>query len=193
MAHHRTEGAPGVDRHPSARRTPFATPGPAGRTLRTASWRGRDDILLVVPRPGARPGDTEVASLVGAARDRGIRRLLTGALAPAELGPFRAAGFEVHDRLHLLAHDLEAIPHAALPSGVKLRRARRGELGAVLDVDGRAFDGFWRLDRPGLDDAIHATASARVRVASDRDGVGRSVTTGRRARRARRGRWSRRR
>lgn len=166
-----TAGPSEVGRHPSARRAPFGTPGAAGRTLRTASWRGRDDILLVVPRPGAHPSPGEVASLVAAARERGIRRLLTGALAPAEQATFRDAGFAIHDRLHLLAHDLESVPTVAPPAGVKLRRARRGELGAVLAVDGRAFDGFWRLDRAGLDDAIHATASARVRVAADRHGA----------------------
>jgi GNAT superfamily N-acetyltransferase len=112
-----------------------------------------------------------VASLVEAARDRGIRRLLTGALAPGEQATFRDAGFAVHDRLHLLSHDLEAVPAVGLGADVKLRRARRGELGAVLAVDGRAFDGFWRLDRAGLDDAIHATTSARVRVATDGGGA----------------------
>ena len=36
----------------------------------------------------------------------GIRRVLTGALHEAELGPFLANGFQEHERLHLLARGL---------------------------------------------------------------------------------------
>ena len=167
----RAPGAPRSRRRdrPGAR----SAPRRGGGATTSCSW---------CPDPGPVPATSRWPSLVGAARgpghppaaDRGPRPGRAGAVPRRGLrGPRSAAPAGPRPR---------GDPHAALPTGVKLRRARRGGLGAVLDVDGRAFDGFWRLDRPGLDDAIHATASARVRVAADRDGavVG-YVVTGRSA------------
>lgn len=125
-------------------------------------------MALVVPVPGmAPPTAAEVAGVAQAARQAGVERLVTGALSAAEQEPFWAAGFEVHDRLHLLRHHLLDLPPA--PDLPTLRRARRGDHDAALTVDARAFDPFWRLDRGGLDDAIRATSTARFRVVSDPD------------------------
>lgn len=146
------------------------------RALRTSAWRGHDDVSLIVPRPGvAPPTPFEIHAVVTAAACAGVRRLVTGALAPVEQGPFLAVGFEVYDRLHLLRHDLVELP-TARPVGARLRRARRADHEAALVVDARAFDPFWRLDRAGLDDAIGATATARFRVADLAPVVGYAVT-----------------
>jgi GNAT superfamily N-acetyltransferase len=96
----------------------------------------------------------------------GPSRLVTGALTPAEQEPFLLAGFTVHDRLHLLRHDLVDIPPSPTIEPA-LRRARRADHDPALAVDARAFDAFWRLDRAGLDDAVNATGTARFRVAVD--------------------------
>lgn len=147
-----------------------------GRTLRTTAWRGRDDVALVVPRPTASPPTAEdVARLVDAAAAAGLHRLVTGALAEVEQGPFLAAGFTEHDRLHLLRHDLVHLPE--VPGfEPRLHRARRADHGAALAVDAKAFEPFWRLDRAGLDDALAATTSARFRVAATDHVVGYAVT-----------------
>ncbi|HEU5150738.1 MAG TPA: GNAT family N-acetyltransferase [Iamia sp.] len=143
--------------------------------LRTVAWRGREDIALVTVRPGGPPPTAgEIAALVERSTRAGVRRLVTGALTDAEREPFAQAGFTVHDRLHLLRHDLVDLP--VVDSPVRLRRARRIDVETALAVDARAFEPFWRLDRGGLDDALAATTSARFRVADDGGVVGYAVT-----------------
>lgn len=151
-------------------------PPVGSRALRTSAWRGHDDVALIVPRPGvAAPTPSEVQAVIDTVARSGVRRLVTGALAPIEQGPFLAVGFELHDRLHLLRHDLVDLP-AARPVTARLRRARRADHDAALVVDARAFDPFWRLDRAGLHDAIGATSAARFRVADLARVVGYAVT-----------------
>lgn len=105
----------------------------------------------------------------------GVRRLVTGALTDAEGEPFVRAGFAVHDRLHLLRHDMVDVPTTEAATS-RLRRARRIDVDEALFVDARAFQPFWRLDRAGLDDALAATPTARFRVAVDDRVVGYAVT-----------------
>jgi ribosomal protein S18 acetylase RimI-like enzyme len=104
---------------------------------------------------------------------------VTGALSPSEQSTFRAAGFEVTEHLHLLSHDLRALPFPEPPDGI-LRRSSRRDRDRVLELDGQAFDPFWRLDGSGLDEAIAATPHTRFRVALDRAGgdhvVGYAIT-----------------
>ncbi|HEX7132137.1 MAG TPA: GNAT family N-acetyltransferase [Iamia sp.] len=153
---------------------PLRGPHPSA-VLRTVAWRGRDDVSLVTVRPGSPPpAPGEIAALVDRSTRAGVRRLVTGALTDVEQEPFAQAGFTVHDRLHLLRHDLVDLP--AVDSPVRLRRARRLDVEAALAVDARAFEPFWRLDRGGLDDALAATAAARFRVADDGGVVGYAVT-----------------
>ncbi|QXC59838.1 GNAT family N-acetyltransferase [Aquihabitans sp. G128] len=143
------------------------------RALQVSTWRGDQRIAVLSPapeRPG--PGIDTVAAEVHALRLAGFRRVLTGALHQAELGPFLANGFEEHERLHLLRHELLVIPDA--PEAVRLRRGWRRDQPAVLDIDHRAFDAFWALDRRGLDDAVRATPVSRFRVSTD----GRGPITG---------------
>jgi ribosomal protein S18 acetylase RimI-like enzyme len=87
---------------------------------------------------------------------------------------FERAGFTVHERLHLLRHDLTDIP--ADVGRWKLRRAHRWHRIAVLEVDGAAFDAFWRLDPASLREALEATPAIRFRVGVDEGVVGYAVT-----------------
>lgn len=103
----------------------------------------------------------------------GYRAALTAALAPAEQTPFLAAGFAVHERLHLLTRPVDDMSPGRADA-VELRRGRRADRVAILAVDGAAFLSFWHLDGPGLDDAMAATPSSRLRVAVHPDD-GRSV------------------
>jgi ribosomal protein S18 acetylase RimI-like enzyme len=99
-------------------------------------------------------------------------------LAEPEQAPFLAAGFAVQERLHLLTRSLDDLPDDPHDDGVLLRRGRRATRTAVLAVDTAAFPPFWRLDPSGLDEALAATPSARLRIAVDREGgiVGYAVT-----------------
>jgi GNAT superfamily N-acetyltransferase len=132
---------------------------------RTGPWRGDRLVALLTPVPESPlPSAAFIRRCLGVLADRGYRRVVTGALAPAEQAGFLAAGFEVAEELHLLAHDLTNMPprpHAPL------RRARRDDHAAVLALDHASFSPFWRLDEAGLDDTLVATPRVRFRVAHD--------------------------
>ena len=70
----------------------------------------------------------------------------------------------MHERLHLLALDLDRAP--AAPS-LPLVKAARRDRAAVLELDDLSFDEFWRLGPVGLKDALDATPTSRFRIARD--------------------------
>jgi len=149
-----------------------------GDRLRILPWRGDHEIAYLVARSG-RPSAAAIAGCFDELVRRGFRAVLTTALAEPDQAPFLANGFTVHERLHLLARPVE--PLLEDPSGIEvaLRRGRRGDRARVLAVDAAAFPAFWRLDQPGLADALGATPSARFRVATrgeDPEIVGYAVT-----------------
>jgi ribosomal protein S18 acetylase RimI-like enzyme len=148
--------------------------------LRVGPWRGDHAIAYLAPATERPPSAAIVNQACALLASRGYREVLTSALAVSERGGFVAAGFEVRDTLHLLAHDLGDIP-SARPAN--LRRGRRGDRGPALAVDHRAFPTFWRLDEDGLHEALHATPSARFRVATVHHQVAGYAVTGRAGRR----------
>ncbi len=134
------------------------------RALQVSSWRGNPQIAVLSPAPKqAVLGADAVLAEIDQLRARGIGQVLTSALHQAELDPFLANGFTEHERLHLLRHDMNGLP-GALP--VRCRRARRRDQSPVLDIDGRAFDHFWALDRRGLSEALRATPVSRFQVST---------------------------
>ncbi len=155
----------------------------AGR-LRVGPWRGDDRIAYLAPvGDGPAPTPDAVRRAVAGLADRGYREAVTAALGPLEAQGFLLAGFEVHERLHLLARDLRHVADLPPVPDVALRRGRRRDRPDVLAVDGRAFSSFWRLDEAGLDEAMAATPTSRFRVA-DLDGeVAGYAVTGRAGRR----------
>ncbi|HWJ97251.1 MAG TPA: GNAT family N-acetyltransferase [Acidimicrobiales bacterium] len=144
--------------------------------LQVSAWRGSDHTVVMSPVPDhPAPGPADIQRELDVLADRGVRRVLTGALHHGEVAPFRAAGFVEHERLHLLRHDLRDLPESTTP--VRLRRAWRRDQHDVLTIDERAFDEFWALDRGGLDDAVRATPASRFRIAaSDRATTGYAIT-----------------
>jgi ribosomal protein S18 acetylase RimI-like enzyme len=140
-------------------------PGTDSR-LRITPWRGDPHIAHLAPGRG-RPTTASVHRALDELAHAGYTSALTGALASPDQLPFLQAGFEVHERLHLLVRTLDDLP-ATAPA--ELRRGHHADRAAVLAVDAAAFPSFWRLDGPGLDDALAATPSARYRVAVDRGG-----------------------
>jgi len=145
--------------------------------LRVGPWRGDARIAIVAPVGGGPPTPGVIRQACEVLAARGYREVLTGALALPEQQGFLAEGFTLRDELHLLAHDLIAIPRP--PDGVPLRRARRRDRCRALEVDGRAFPGFWRLDERGLDEAVGATPTARFRIAEVGGAVAGYAVTGR--------------
>lgn len=143
--------------------------------LRVGPWRGDQRIAFIAPLGDSLPPTVAmVRHACSVLSDRGYERALTGALGERERASFERAGFEPHEQLHLLAHDLTDLPDAA---PVPMRRGWRFDRAAALEVDGAAFPAFWRLDRDGLADAIDATPVARFRVVTEgRRIVGYAVT-----------------
>lgn len=137
--------------------------------LRAGPWRGDPDIAYLNPVPGSPlPSPEFIRRCMRTLATQGYDRVVTGALSPSEQASFRAAGFAPSEQLHLLGHDLRMIPPVPSRPGpaLSLRRATRGDRTAVLELDARAFDTFWRLDEPGLDEALSATPHSRFRVAT---------------------------
>jgi GNAT superfamily N-acetyltransferase len=132
--------------------------------LRVGSWRGDGSAALISPTPGVAPSRAGLEVALDELRRQGYRTALTPALTVQEQIPFADAGFTVHERLHLLRHDLRRVPAPRAPGG-SLRRGRRRDIAAVLAVDGLAFDRFWRFDAASLADARAATPQSRFRVA----------------------------
>lgn len=144
--------------------------------LRIGPWRGDPRTALVSPIPGEPPSSDAIERTIAELVGRGCTSILTPALSVSEQTVFLEHGFRVRERLHLLGHDLRRLPGPSAP-GIRLRRGRSDDLGPVLDLDGLAFDGFWRFDRDGLEDARRATPRSRFRVAiADRRVVGYHVT-----------------
>lgn len=143
--------------------------------IRTGPWRGDPAVAQLVPAPGSRPSSAAIDRCVADLARRGYRSVLTSALTWQEQQPFLAASFTVHERLHLLRRELRDLPNLP-PASVRLRRGRRRDLPAVLEVDAAAFDPFWRFDADGLDEARGATPSTRFRVAGADRVVGYAVT-----------------
>ncbi len=130
--------------------------------FRIGPWRGDARVAYLAPLPGRRPDTTAIESCIALLIDSGYSTVLTSALTEAEQQPFLDTGFTVHERLHLLRHDLSAIPQTHRAH--RLRRARRRDTAAVLALDRHAFSAFWRFDKQGLVDARTATPAARFRV-----------------------------
>lgn len=152
----------------------------AGR-LRVGPWRGDDRVAYLAPvGDGPAPTPDAVRRAVAGLAGRGYREAVTAALGPLEAQGFLLAGFEVHERLHLLARDLRDLPPTP---PVALRRGRRRDRPAVLAVDGLAFSAFWRLDDAGLDEALAATPTSRFRVTEVDGAVVGYAVTGRAGRR----------
>lgn len=145
--------------------------------VRAGSWRGSDDLAYLVPLSGASTLTPSTLERIRAhLREDGFRSVVTAAVGPSERDMLAADGFTEHEALHLLRHDLQG-PLPERPRRAQgLRRGRRRDVDAILDVDRQTFEAFWQLDRDGLNEAINATPTTRLRVVRDPDVVGYAVT-----------------
>jgi [ribosomal protein S18]-alanine N-acetyltransferase len=133
------------------------------RALRVRPWPVDPTTAHLVPYASRRIQPDALRRVLAELADAGYDRARTAALAPDEQEPFLAAGFQVDEHLHLLAHDLTGLTPPVRPS--PLRRARRRDRPAVLAVDQAAFSPPWRLDLGGLREALLATPTVHFRVA----------------------------
>ena len=146
-----------------------------GERVRLASWRAEGHVAHLTPTAMRPLSAAFVDSCLDRLRARGFTFVVTSALSEAECAGFLRAGFDVHEELELLAHDLDVIPETRH----RLRRPRRSDRPRVLTVDSLAFDSFWRLHQGGLDDALGATPAVRFRVHGRSDRLDAYVIGGR--------------
>jgi ribosomal protein S18 acetylase RimI-like enzyme len=146
-----------------------------GGWARLGPWRGRTDVAYLTIGARRPPPAETVHRCIRLLRGNGYESVVTNALGPAETLPFVDAGFSVHERLHLLSHELTEIPPVTEPT----RRARPTDRAAVLQLDQRAFRPFWRLDGAAKDSAIEATPTTRYRVIDTDERLGAYGITGR--------------
>ena len=132
-----------------------------GGWARLGSWRGERDVAYLAVGAQRPPSAEVLDRCLRTLRGRGYSaRPHQRARRRPRRCPFVDAGFSVHERLHLLAHDLGDIP----PADHETRRGRDEDHAAVLALDRRSFRPFWRLDRDGLEQALDATPATRFRV-----------------------------
>jgi ribosomal protein S18 acetylase RimI-like enzyme len=136
-----------------------------GGRIRLGPWHGDAHLGYLAPMgDGPAPGVRDVNAACDRLARNGFTEVVTAAIGPLEAHGFLLAGFEVHERLHLLERNLTHLPE---PPDASLRRARRRDRPRVLEIDAAAFSGFWRLDEAGIDEALTATPASRFRVAID--------------------------
>lgn len=147
--------------------------------FRVGPWHEDPDTAHLVPLTTAATFRPDVLSSVRARlRAAGYSRVFTAAVGPAERDALVEDEFVVYEELHLLRHDL----HPPLPelrgrrTRPRLRRGRKRDLSALLDLDRSAFGTFWRLDRDGLLEALRATPVSRLRVTDDGASSGYAIT-----------------
>lgn len=138
--------------------------------LRVRPWKGDQSIAFLSPSPGQTPTIRGLHRALDDIRSAGFAAVLTPAMTLSEQLPFVDVGFVVHERLHLLSHRVRNIPDPRV-AGIHLRRGRNSDVADVLNVDGRAFDSFWKFDQASLLDARIATPHSRFRVATLRHKV----------------------
>jgi ribosomal protein S18 acetylase RimI-like enzyme len=137
--------------------------------IRLTPWRVEPDFAhLALTATRRQPLSPEVlARTLTGLRQRGMRGVITAALAPADQLVFVDAGFRTVEHLYLLRHSLDPLP-PLLP--IPTRRARRRDQDAALEVDRAAFLPFWQMDDLALAEALAATRSSRLRVLDSPDG-----------------------
>lgn len=99
--------------------------------------------------------------------DHAAPEVLSVPLTATQSRPWRSAGFEPYRRLAVFERDLSLPVPAA---GAEVVPLGRGQKPDVIEVDARAFDAEWRMDRLGLEDALGATPR-RIMLGTESDGA----------------------
>ena len=132
-------------------------------------WQDSTDTVLLTPTPSFTPlRSRSIEQCVSSLAGSGASHCVTPAIHVSEAQPFLDAGFTLRERLHLLS--IEVTPTVEFGVGLNqsdllIRHGRRRHEHRVLDLDNRAFDGFWSFNRSALKESLRATPTSRYRVA----------------------------
>ena len=140
-------------------------------------WQGNRLVALVGPaRHGRAPRSNDVNECMQQLDRWGVERAVTPALSALDAQPFLDGGFRLLERLHLLSRPLYNQPPMPTRS---IRNGRTWHRRAVLDIDRRAFDDFWRFDETSLREARSATPGSKFAVIVEHGKVLGYAVTGR--------------
>ena len=145
--------------------------------IQIGSWKSSSTTANFIPFPARNALAVEaVHRTVAEASAHGFQSAFTAALTPTQAAPFEAAGFELHEELHLLQRPLTGDHEPRSGPTRVTRRARRADWPEILTLDGLAFDDFWQFDRGALADAVRATPRHRFQVIKSTPVAGYHVT-----------------
>lgn len=114
-----------------------------------------------------RGGDGFLADCATWLARQGIERSLSPALAEAQAGIWRRAGFENH--LELTIHERDLWEAAREPSH-PITELDDPDFRLLAEIDDRAFNPTWRVGWRGLSEAANATSHSQVMAVAE-DGV----------------------
>ena len=176
-------------RSPPEGRRPWATserrcPPPKGRPrsrgpmslMRTPSaaapacvrpWHGDRRTAHLRRRPASGPSPPPTSAARSRACAGRLPPAITAALHRADRGRSSTPGSSRRSASTCSSTGSTGSPPPPPIPGVEIRRGRRRDHDDVLAVDRAAFAPFWRLDRPGLAEALTATATVHFQVARD--------------------------
>lgn len=138
--------------------------------FRAGNWRASRELAYLVPlSPAHTLTEKTLATVRAALEARGFDEVVTAAVAPPERAAFLRDGYAEREQLHLLRYDLTKLPRsrpfwARRSSPPKIERGTQIHRPAVLALDTRTFDEFWQLNNDGLQDALDATPTSRIRI-----------------------------
>ena len=160
-----------VDEPSSGQRTTGHVLRGGGASARVRPWPGSNNVAHLVTldlRSGLH--SAVLRSWLHQLSALGYTHIRTGAIRPAQRGPYDALGFTPAQELALLQYDTRLtgtprVPPHLPPTGVRIRRGRPSDAGLLAELDQQAFPSGWGLDAEGVLDAIRATPSSRIAVA----------------------------
>jgi len=141
--------------------------------MQLVAWPGEASAVQIIPLPHAgAPTAAQLTQLLDQLRSKAVTRVLTTAVDPAAMEPYRNAQFEVCSELVLLRRDLRQ----PIPPGGDTHRAQRRRWAELAVIDAAAFGTFWALDLAAIERAAEATSSRRVRTVGEDHPVGYAVS-----------------
>lgn len=111
-----------------------------------------------------RGGSEFLAQATEAIRDIQPASVFSPALYPSNTRAWRKAGYEPFSDLEVMQRQLSA-EIGPVPGGVV--ESPRDQIEQLIDIDRRAFEGFWRMSGPGIEEALLATPKASILVSTN--------------------------
>jgi len=122
-----------------------------GEAALLGRWKRHLDVLAI---RGVWAGERDIPEFVrdaaAQAAEHGYGRVLSPLLPEMFMGPYRACGMRVKQRIVAIQGHPELVLPAHAPQGVAVREGTAADIDAVTALDAESFDEFWRWNREDL-------------------------------------------